>query len=80
MLFLLFLIISSVVSRPQTSFNDQQLEPVNSADLRSGINDLATGARTTAFLIDEGGNAGLDILNQFGQLFRKFVTINVGMF
>ena len=37
-------------------------------DLQSGIDDLANGARTTAFLIEEGGPAGIDILSQFGEL------------
>ena len=43
-------------------------------DLRSGIDDLANGARTTAFLIEEGGPAGIDILSQFGQLLGEFMS------
>ena len=41
-------------------------------DLQSGIDDLANGARTTAFLIEEGGPAGIDILSQFGELLGEF--------
>ena len=40
-------------------------------DFRSGIDDLANGARTTAFLIEEGGPAGVDILSQFGELLGR---------
>ena len=70
------MVFTGVTGRPQTSFSAapqaQQLPANSPSDLRSGISGLADGARTTAFLIDEGGITGLDILNQFGQLFRKF--------
>ena len=48
-----------------------QFEADPMQDFRSGIDDLANGARTTAFLIEEGGPAGVDILSQFGELLGK---------
>ena len=38
-------------------------------DLSQGVHGLANGARATAVLVEQGGGAGVDILNQFGQLF-----------
>ena len=48
-----------------------QFEADPMQDFRSGIDDLANGARTTAFLIEEGGPAGVDILSQFGELLGR---------
>lgn len=48
-----------------------QFEANPMQDFRSGIDDLANGARTTAFLIEEGGPAGVDILSQFGELLGR---------
>ena len=57
-----------VDARPQTqtSFNTAQ-----SPDLGTDISNLANGARQTASLFEEGGSAGLDIVNQFQQLFGR---------
>ena len=57
-----------VDARPQTqtSFNMAQ-----SPDLGTDISNLANGARQTASLFEEGGSAGLDIVNQFKQLFGR---------
>ena len=48
-----------------------QFEADPMQEFRSGIDDLANGARTTAFLIEEGGPAGVDILSQFGELLGR---------
>ena len=58
-------------ARPQATFTEAQ-QP--QGDLRTGISDLANGARTTAFLIEEGATAGVDIINQFGQLFGMIIV------
>ena len=56
-----------VDARPQTSFNT----PAQTSDLGTDISNLANGARQTASLFEEGGSTGLDIVNQFQQLFGK---------
>ena len=63
MLTSLLLVTSS--SRPQQF---QQPPPAGS-DLTASLSSLAQGARGTAFLIEEGGEAGLDIIDQFSKLF-----------
>ena len=57
----------------ENRFQNQQtrFEANPMQDFRSGIDDLANGARTTAFLIEEGGPAGVDILSQFGELLGR---------
>ena len=65
-------LISNIQSLPQELPQQvPQQPPPSTGDLRTGINNLANGARTTAFLLEEGGNAGADIISQFGQLFRE---------
>ena len=54
-------LLGSTTARPQ-----QVQQPPG--DLRSGLSSLAQGARGTAFLLEEGGAAGLDILDQFSHL------------
>ena len=54
-------------TRPQQFQQPQQ----PGGDLMSGLSSLAHGARGTAFLLEEGGEAGIDILDQFGQLFSE---------
>ena len=41
-------------------------------DFGSGLSDLASGARGTAVLLEEGAPAGMDILRQLGQLFGEW--------
>ena len=59
-----------VDARPQTqtSFGAAQAP---GPDLGTDISNLANGARQTASLFEEGGSTGLDIVNQFQQLFGK---------
>eukprot|EP00092_Neocalanus_flemingeri_P100052 GFUD01127731.1.p1 GENE.GFUD01127731.1~~GFUD01127731.1.p1 ORF type:complete len:176 (+),score=35.21 GFUD01127731.1:37-528(+) len=65
----------------ETQFNPNQFRNSNSNpldDLSSGISGLANGARTTAFLVEEGGGAGVDILAQFGHLFDNVSSQSEG--
>ena len=59
-----------VDARPQTqtSFGAAQAP---GPDLGTDISNLANGARQTASLFEEGGSTGLDIVNQFQQLFGR---------
>lgn len=64
-----------VDARPQTqtSFSSAQAP---GTDLGTDISNLANGARQTASLFEEGGSTGLDIVNQFQQLFgRNYIGI-----
>ena len=59
-----------VDARPQTqtSFGAAKAQ---GPDLGTDISNLTNGARQTASLFEEGGSTGLDIVNQFQQLFGK---------
>ena len=45
------------------------IPPPAGRDLTASLSSLAQGARGTAFLLEEGGEAGLDIIDQFSKLF-----------
>ena len=63
----LLLSLSICLASPRPQTGPAQPPP----SLGSGISDLADGARAAAFLLEEGGGAGIDILSQFGQLLGR---------
>ena len=68
------LVLSSVIILA-TNARPQQLQQ-SPGDLRSDLTSLAQGARGTAFLLEEGGAAGLDILDQFSHLLGESLEIS----
>ena len=64
-------------SQREENLFEKQPTQFEANPIMSGIDDLANGARTTAFLIEEGGPAGIDILSQFGQLLGRLLLQRV---